>query len=172
MLAWYQEVFDAKVQYQNPALAFLTYDDEHHRFAFANLAVLQPDDAETDKKGLVGVDHVAYTYASLNDLFENYAQLKERGVTPYWCVHHGMTISMYYADPDGNQMEFQVDTFDSSEEANAFMCGPINAANPIGVEYDPEDWLARMRAGAPLSDFLVRRIHEPMSPIRGALGAV
>jgi len=172
MLAWYQVVFDARVQYQNPALAFLTYDDEHHRFAFANLAVLQPDGIETDKQGLVGVDHVAYTYASLSDLFENYEQLKAKGIMPYWCVHHGMTISMYYVDPDGNQMEFQIDTFDSSEEANAFMCGPINAGNPIGVEYDPDDWLARIHAGAPASDFLVRRLHEPISPIRGALGSV
>ena len=171
MLAWYQIVFDARVQYQNPVLAFLTYDDEHHRFAFANLDVLQPGGSEADRRGLVGVDHVAYTYASLKDLFDNYEQLKASGITPYWCVHHGMTISMYYADPDGNQMEFQVDTFGSSEEANAFMCGPINAANPIGVEYDPEDWLAQMRAGAPLSDFLVRRVHEPMSPIRGVLAA-
>jgi catechol 2,3-dioxygenase-like lactoylglutathione lyase family enzyme len=39
MLRWYTAVFDAKTQYQNPALAFLTYDDEHHRFAFANLAL-------------------------------------------------------------------------------------------------------------------------------------
>ena len=170
MLAWYKVVFDARVQYQNPALAFLTYDDEHHRFAFANLAVLQPDGTETDKQGLIGVDHVAYTYASLKDLFENYAQLKAKGIMPYWCIHHGVTVSMYYADPDGNQMEFQVDAFDSNEEANAFMCGPINAANPIGVEYDPEEWLARMNAGAPISDFLVRRVHAPMSPIRGALG--
>lgn len=169
MLAWYQVVFDARVQYQNPALAFLTYDDEHHRFAIANLDVLRPDGSETDKRGLIGVDHVAYTYASLKDLFDNYVQLKEKGITPYWCIHHGMTISMYYADPDGNQMEFQIDTFDSSEQANAFMRGRINAVNPIGVEYDPEDWLARMRAGAPLSDFLVRRVHEPISPIRGAL---
>jgi catechol-2,3-dioxygenase len=162
-------VFDAKVQHQNPALAFLTYDDEHHRFAFANLAVLQPNGTETDKQGLIGVDHVAYTYASLKDLFENYAQLKAKDITPYWCIHHGVTVSMYYADPDGNQMEFQVDTFGSNEEANAFMWGSINAANPIGVEYDPEEWLARMQAGAPLSVFLVRRVHEPMSPIRGAM---
>ena len=124
MLEWYQFVFDAKVQYQNPALAFLTYDDEHHRFAMANLDVLRPDDTETEKQGLVGVDHVAYTYASLEDLFENYDQLKAKDITPYWCVHHGMTVSMYYADPDGNQMEFQVDVFDSSEEANDYMCGP------------------------------------------------
>ena len=170
MLAWYQVVFDAKVQHQNPALAFLTYDDEHHRFAFANLAVLQPDGTETDKQGLIGVDHVAYTYGSVKDLFENYVHLKAKGIKPYWCIHHGVTVSMYYADPDGNQMELQVNAFDSNEEANAFMSGPINAANPIGVEYDPEEWLARMQAGAPPSDFLVRRIHEPMSPIRGAMG--
>ena len=31
MIAWYQTVFDCKVQQQNPVLAFLTYDDEHHR---------------------------------------------------------------------------------------------------------------------------------------------
>lgn len=171
MLEWYQFVFDAKVQHQNSALAFLTYDDEHHRLAFVNLAVLQPDGAETEKQGLIGVDHVAYTYASLEDLLENYGQLKAKGIMPYWCVHHGITVSMYYADPDGNQMEFQVDVFDSGEKANDFVCGPIFAANPIGVEYDPDEWLARMRTGAPLSDFLVRKFHEPMSPIRGALDA-
>lgn len=170
MLAWYQLVFDAEIQYENPALAFLSYDDEHHRFALANLSVLQPDGTETENDSLIGVDHVAYTYGSLEDLFENYEQLKANGIEPYWCVHHGVTVSMYYADPDGNQMEFQVDAFGSTEEANAFMCGPINAANPVGVEYDPEDWLAQVGAGKSLSDFLVRSAHEPVSPIRGVLG--
>jgi catechol-2,3-dioxygenase len=169
MVHWYETVFDAKVQYQNPALAFLTYDDEHHRFAFANLSLLQPDGTETDRQGVIGVDHVAYTYASLNDLLENYAQLKEKGILPYWCIHHGITVSMYYADPDGNQMEFQVDSYSSSEEANAFINGHFSA-NPIGVEYDPEDWLARLRAGAQPSAFLVRQTDGPVSPIRGSLG--
>ena len=31
MIQWYRDVFDCRVQYQNPVLAFLTYDDEHHR---------------------------------------------------------------------------------------------------------------------------------------------
>jgi catechol-2,3-dioxygenase len=172
MLAWYQTVFDARIQYQNPVLAFLTYDGEHHRFAFVNMEVLQPVGTEADRQRLIGVDHVAYTYASLSDLFENYAQLRAKGIAPYWCIHHGMTVSMYYADPDGNQMEFQVDAFDSTEEANAFMSGPVNAANPIGVGYDPEEWLARLRAGTPASEFLMRSVHEPASPVRGALGAV
>ena len=39
MITWYQKVFEAKVQYQNAAFAFLTYDDEHHRFAFANMTL-------------------------------------------------------------------------------------------------------------------------------------
>jgi catechol-2,3-dioxygenase len=171
MLAWYKTVFGAEVQYENAALAFMTYDDEHHRFAFANLEILQPGRDEADKRGLVGVDHVAYTYNSLEDLFENYQQLKTEGVKPYWCIHHGMTVSMYYADPDGNQMEFQVEAFDSVENANAFMRGPDYEANPIGVEFDPEDWLAQVSAGASISEFLERRVHEPMSPLRGASDA-
>jgi catechol 2,3-dioxygenase-like lactoylglutathione lyase family enzyme len=168
MVRWYRTVFGAEVQHQNPALAFLTYDDEHHRFAFANLEVLKPGGTERDRRGLVGVDHLAYTYASLGDLLENYAQLKAQGIQPYWCIHHGITVSMYYADPDGNQLEFQVDCFDSSEAANAFMAGPHFAANPIGVEYDPEDWLAKLRSGAPPSEFLARRSDVPVSPIRGS----
>ena len=42
MISWYKRVFEAKVQYKNSALAFLAYDDEHHRFAFGNLEVLDP----------------------------------------------------------------------------------------------------------------------------------
>ncbi len=168
MVRWYESVFDAKVQYRNPVLAFLTYDDEHHRFAFVNLAVLQPGGSEYDRQGAIGVDHVAYTYRSVAELFDNYEQLKAQGILPYWCIHHGITVSMYYGDPDGNQMEFQVDCCASNEEANAFMHGPGFDANPIGVEYDPEDWLARMKAGTPAEEFLVRREHLPVSPVRGA----
>ena len=171
MLAWYQEVFDARVQMRNPALAFLTFDDEHHRFALVDLSVLQPDDTETERRGMIGVDHVAYTYDSLEDLLLNYEQLEARGIAPYWCVHHGLTVSLYYADPDGNQMEFQVEVFGSGDEANAFMCGPVMAANPVGVEFDPVDWLKRLRAGTPAAELLRRTVHEPASPIRGALGA-
>lgn len=170
MLAWYQTVFDARIRLQNPVLAFLTYDDEHHRFAFVDLGVLRPESDETDRTGLIGVDHVAYTFASLDELLANYEYLREEGIQPYWCVHHGMTVSMYYADPDGNQMEFQVDVFESGKEAAEFMCGPVNSANPVGVEYDPEAWLAAIRAGTPVSSFLTRTVHEPASPIRGALG--
>ena len=168
MLEWYKTVFDARIQYQNPALAFMTYDDEHHRLLLADMTVLQPGGIEKDNNSEIGVDHVAYTYASLNDLFESYARLKAKGINPYWCIHHGITISMYYADPDGNQMEFQVDCFDTSEESNKFFSEKWDA-NPVGVEFDAVDWLAKMRAGMSDSEFLERKVHEPVSPIRGRL---
>jgi len=171
MLRWYQTVFDAKVQYQNPGLAFLTFDDEHNRFAIANLSLFQPNGKESDRQGAIGVDHVGYTYASVRDLLENYAELKAKGITPYWCVHHGVTISLYYADPDGNQMELQVDCCASSEEAAA-MTSTMFGKNPIGIEFDPDDWLVRLRAGRAESSFLPRHVDEPVSPIRGAFSKI
>lgn len=171
MLEWYETVFGAVIQYQNPGLAFMTYDDEHHRFALINLAFFQPDGSDTDRRGAIGVDHVAYAYGSLRDLLENYDRLKQKGIIPYWRVHHGISASLYYADPDGNQMEFQIDSFDNSEAANEFMSSYF-AQNPIGVEFDPDDWLAQLRAGTPESEFVVRRGHDPVSPIRGHVATI
>ena len=167
MIEWYKTVFNAKVQFENPALAFLTFDDEHHRFAIANLDVFLPDGGDTDTKSSVGVDHVGYTHASVGDLLENYATLKESGIKPYWCVHHGLTASMYYADPDGNQMEFQVDSLPTGADPGKYMAENF-VNNPIGVEFDPEEWLARLRGGDDELNFLIRQSHEPISPIRGA----
>ncbi len=172
MLNWYETVFGARVQHRNPAMAFLTFDDEHHRFALLDLSVIDSDGAEPETPGWVGIDHLAWTYASLDDLFDTYVRCKAAGITPYWCVHHGLTVSMYYADPDGNQMEFQVDAFDSTDECNDYISGPPFEANPVGVEFDPEEWLAAVENGASLDDFRERKIHEPVSPIRGAVSAL
>jgi hypothetical protein len=46
------------------------------------------------------------------------------------------------------------------------MSGPGYAQNPLGVEFDPADWLARLRSGTPESDFLVREVHQPVAKIR------
>jgi len=65
---------------------------------------------------------------------------------PYWPVHHGTTLSLYYTDPDGNRMEFQVDC-GTVEEAKALMETPEFAANPVGVMFDPDDLLMRFERG-------------------------
>lgn len=160
MVDWYQKVFEAKVVYQNPAFAFLTYDDEHHRFAFANLSVLRPTGVDGGAQGEVGVNHVGYTFANLKDLLDTYVRLKEAGITPYWPVHHGVTLSLYYRDPDGNRMEFQVDCC-TVEEANAFMLTDAFAENPAGVDIDPEALLAQYRSGVPVDALLA----QPEGPV-------
>src|SRR5688500_13038740 len=168
MIAWYRDVFEAEVVYENPALAFLTYDDEHHRFAFGNLGLLKPGGSSPDDRGEIGVNHVAYTYANVGDLLDTYARLKSAGIEPYWPVHHGTTLSLYYAVPDGNRMEFQVDC-GTVEEATALMRTPAFAANPIGVMYDPDALLARFRAGEDEEALLAQPAGSP-SPIPAAHG--
>jgi catechol 2,3-dioxygenase-like lactoylglutathione lyase family enzyme len=168
MIAWYQDVFEASVVYENPAFAFLTYDDEHHRFAFANLDAMKPGGSSPDDRGEIGVNHVAYTYASAGDLLETYARLKRGGIEPYWPVHHGTTMSLYYADPDGNRMEFQVDV-GTVQEATALMKSPAFAANPVGVSYDPDALLARWKSGED-EDSLLAQPTGPPSQIPAAHG--
>ena len=165
MRDWYLKVLDGRVVHESPRGAFITYDEEHHRFAFVNFSALDPRGSEVDRSGQIGVDHVAYTYASLRALLENWEQLKALGIEPYWAVHHGVTISLYYRDPDGNRMEFQIDSYPTPEETNAFMAGPGYAENPIGVEFVPADWLAQLRAGVPESHFLVRTQHQPIPDV-------
>lgn len=94
---------------------------------------------------------------------KTYARLKALGILPYWPVHHGITLSLYYRDPDGNRMEFQVDC-GTVDEANAFMASEAFSANPIGVEYDPELMLERYEQGVDVHA-LAQRPDGPPSPI-------
>ena len=142
MLSWYTTVFEARVQCQNPAFAFLTYDDEHHRFAFVNMSVLNPDGVEMDATSKVGVNHVGYTFSSPGVLLENYERLKQAG----------------------NRMEFQVDCCANAEEAHAYMHSDAFAANPVGVEIDPDVLLVQYRSGASAEKLLAMPVGPP-SPI-------
>jgi catechol 2,3-dioxygenase-like lactoylglutathione lyase family enzyme len=172
MIAWYEKVFEARVQYKNPALAFLTYDDEHHRFAFGNLEVLDPSGKASGGKTDIGVDHVAYTYASLHDLVDTYTRLKREGIRPYWPIRHGPTLSLYYKDPDGNRIEFQVDCFATADEANAYMRGDGFSSNPIGVNFDPDELVEEFKKGVPEQQLLARPEGPPASiPREHGLGA-
>lgn len=141
MLAWWTDFLEADVRHGNDFISFLSYDDEHHRLAIANLPHLTPKD-----RNAAGVEHFAFTYASLDDLFAHYERLKAKGVMPYWMINHGMNFSAYYRDPDGNQVEAQIDCM-SVDESISFMASDTFAANPIGIDVDFEKLIARRRAG-------------------------
>ena len=142
LVEWYKTVLCAKIAFSDGALAFLTYDEEHHRIAVLNIPGLQrqPD-------GMTGMHHMAFTYASLSDLVTTYERLDQLGIRPLTCINHGPTTSMYYADPDGNQIELQIDNYDTVEEAGEFFYSPAFAKNPIGVDFDPADLARRFYAG-------------------------
>jgi hypothetical protein len=167
MLQWYKTVFDARVQFEDAVATFLTFDDEHHRFLIANLDVALPGTTEIDRQGLVGIAHIAYTLSSLADLASHYMRLKQEGILPFWVIHHGFTISMYYGDPYCNDIEFQVDLFDTPEGATRYMRSGALETNPIGVEIDPEEFVRRIRAGTPSADFRERPAGQ-MSPPRSS----
>jgi catechol-2,3-dioxygenase len=151
---WWCRVLGAELRYQNEFIAFLTYDDEHHR-----LALISMPNLDDGGRASAGMEHVAFTYTSLDDLLATYERLQAAGILPVAPVNHGMTLSLYYADPDGNHVELQVDTMGNTEAAE-FMASEVFAANPIGVTFDPEDLLARRRAGESVES-LVAYIPDP-----------
>jgi catechol 2,3-dioxygenase-like lactoylglutathione lyase family enzyme len=142
LVNWYTTVLGAKTAFSNGALAFLSYDEEHHR-----IAVLSMPDLKRQPEGETGVHHFAFTYASLADLVSTYERLDALDIRPVLCINHGPTTSMYYADPDGNQIELQVDNYDTVEAAAEFFYSPAFAMNPIGVDFDPKDLARRFHAG-------------------------
>ena len=101
-----------------------------------------------------GLDHVAYTLNSLEELLSTYKRLKGEGIVPVWPINHGLTTSMYYEDPDGLRVEFQVENFDTKNELQAYMHSGAFAENPIGVEFDPEKLLERFENGDPIEELL------------------
>jgi len=141
MVDYYVDFLGGRVAYQNEYLAFLTYDHEHHR-----IAILQVPGTGNKVVGSSGLEHIAFTFDTLDDLVLAYQQRKCLGMLPRWCINHGPTTSMYYQDPDGNEIETQVDNFDSVQETDEYMRSKEFGENPIGVEYRPEDLIERLEA--------------------------
>ena len=80
-----------------------------------------------------------------------------------------MTLSLYYQDPDGNRMEFQVDCCTNADEANVYMNSKTFAANPVGVEVSFDSLLAQYRKGA-APETLLLQPEGPPAPIPIAHG--
>jgi hypothetical protein len=107
-----------------------------------------------------GEDHVTGIQrecgTEFGDLLATYQRLRSDGIEPYWCINHGPNLSFYYRDPDGNQIELQIDVFESTEAVNAWYANSDFAANPIGVKFDAEELIRRFENGEPFES-LTRR---------------
>lgn len=147
LVTYYKMFFGAKVAAETHPITFLTYDDEHHRLAIILDPSAVPKPTGRPPPPTCGFDHLAFTVPSVGHLLRSYRQRRDAGLTPAYCLDHGMTLSMYYVDPDGNKVELQADCFESKADAVRFMGTKAFAANPRGVQYDPDELLQRLEAG-------------------------
>ncbi len=152
MLDWYQTVLGCEVLYQNQFLAFMTYDEEHHRIALAAV----PGLVEKPKRS-TGLDHLAFFYSTFADWIANCERLKAIGITPRVCIHHGLTMSLYYRDPDDNGVELSIDNVEKPQW-HEWMRDHLGE-NPLGAPLDPDDLARRFHAGVPESE--LRRFNPP-----------
>jgi catechol-2,3-dioxygenase len=160
LVDWYVSFLGAQITGAGMGLAFLTYDDEHHR-----VAIIEKPDYNDPVPNTVGLAHFAFCYASLGDLIAHYERMKEKGVLPVRTINHGPTTSMYYLDPDGNAVEVQVDNFPNNEALNAWFDKGVFDKNPIGVHFDFEDLIRRYRAGEAEADLLFPIEDGEMAPL-------
>ncbi len=146
MIDWYTTVAGLTAIYQFPGGAWLTNDAANHRLALLTSSKMSDDEG---KLVHTGMHHLAFEYATIDDLLNTYISLKELGITPHMSLDHGMTLSFYYVDPDGNSVELQVDNFGDWAQSKEWMrTSPDFAADPIGKFVDPEQIVVARKAGA------------------------
>src|SRR5687768_5231175 len=83
MIEWYKIVFGASIQHENEFLAFMTFDDEHHRFVIFE----DPDTVERIPTA-AGVDHMGYGVADYGDLVATYERLASHSIMPFAQLNH------------------------------------------------------------------------------------
>lgn len=162
MIDFYAELVGAEVIHQDDVGAWLSNDEANHRIAllaFPNFV----DDPEKETR--TGMHHSAFEYASFDDLNSSYLRLRDAGITPPLCIDHGMTLSYYYADPDGNNVELQVDCFGDWAKSREWMAtSPEFKANPIGHFVDPELIAADRAAGMGFAEIHAKALADGYAP--------
>lgn len=147
MTAWYQKFLEAKIEHDMGFGVFMTFDDEHHR-----LVIFTDENTVPKDPNAAGVEHVALGLPDFLSLADSYQRLKAHGITPTLPVNHGFTTSLYYEDPEGNQIELSVDNFATKEECRAWMrserMAQLMEPPNFGNVFDPEEFVRLVRSGA------------------------
>ena len=81
MKRFYCQFLGGNIIHENEHIAFISYDEEHHRIALLAIPSLKDKDYDC-----CGLEHVAFTFDTLKDLCTAYKQRKALGIEPGWCV--------------------------------------------------------------------------------------
>lgn len=100
---WYEDVLGLHTyDYMPGRAAFLSADQEQsHEVALMQVG----EEAPLQQKRQVGLNHMAWMMHSLEDLQEMYLRLKEKNIPIDHVSDHGISVGIYFRDPDGNGIE-------------------------------------------------------------------
>jgi catechol-2,3-dioxygenase len=163
MIDWYCALVGAKVHHQDDVGAWLSNDEANHRIALLAFPGFVDD---PEKETRTGLHHSAFEYSSFEDLNASYLRLREAGIEPDICLDHGMTLSYYYKDPDGNRVELQCDVFGDWGKSSEWMkTSEAFRANPIGVFVDPARVAEAAAAGVAFDEIHERAMQGEFAPV-------
>ncbi len=157
MVEFYEKIAGLEPVYYSPGGAWLTNDAANHRIALLALPGLT---APQGKGHTSGLHHTAFEYADFDQWLDNYVRLADESIRPFLNLDHGMTMSMYYQDPEGNGVEIQVDAFGDWAKGKQWMWASDEfGGNPIGEHFDPDMLVDARRRGLSFEE-IHRRARE------------
>jgi catechol 2,3-dioxygenase len=105
---FYTETLGMRVMKDVPQLraVFLSFNGrDHHEIALFEIGA----QAEAPKQNQTGMLHIAFRLRTADDLVAAYKELKEKRVPVSFTVDHGVSKSIYFRDPDDNELEVYLD---------------------------------------------------------------
>ncbi|EFH86890.1 VOC family protein [Ktedonobacter racemifer] len=164
MLDWYAKVLGMTAVQASHGLVFLSNDRAHHRLAVLSLPGTRDTVAPYPH---AKIQHVAFEYATIDDLLTSWERLKEWGIEPVLAADHGPTTAFYYQDPDGNSIEVFVDNFGDWDASSEYMrTSPDFQRNPMGAFVDPAQMREAHKAGATAAELHRRAKAGEFPPAR------
>jgi len=116
----------ARADFGDGTMAFLSTGRNHHDVGLVEVGAAARRPEPTD----IGLYHVALKVGDgLDELRAVKEHLLAKGVTIQWIADHGVSQSIYVADPDGNNVELFVDA-----SSDVWRRDPASVAQAVGLE--------------------------------------